>query len=267
MSFPDSNSSEEAATLFHFHLRSKKQLSNQLVKFNKECKRDLKADDGHFWGYVYFRQVRDSSLKRGYFQKSFVLLSHLPFHNFWTELVKRWAPLYFEIGKSSLIDGFKSVLTWPTLAANTSYELPILGHVYQIFVPAESNNSNRALQSNSPHVKEVHADTTNNNKNNSFTPVSITSLNELDMFRAFHIVIHHIQLIWELILLGQPLLIIAQSPSDCSFLVQNLKSIIAPLEFFPEVWNLFRILNKIFKMFFYRYFLILQSTIKSSMNL
>ena len=26
-------------------------------------------EQGHYYGYVYFRQVRDKSLKRGYFQK------------------------------------------------------------------------------------------------------------------------------------------------------------------------------------------------------
>lgn len=29
----------------------------------------FQRDQGHFYGYVYFRQVRDKSLKRGYFQK------------------------------------------------------------------------------------------------------------------------------------------------------------------------------------------------------
>lgn len=29
----------------------------------------LQREQGHYYGYVYFRQVRDKSLKRGYFQK------------------------------------------------------------------------------------------------------------------------------------------------------------------------------------------------------
>lgn len=29
----------------------------------------LQRELGHYYGYVYFRQVRDKSLKRGYFQK------------------------------------------------------------------------------------------------------------------------------------------------------------------------------------------------------
>lgn len=29
----------------------------------------LQREAAHFFGYVYFRQVKDSSMKRGYFQK------------------------------------------------------------------------------------------------------------------------------------------------------------------------------------------------------
>lgn len=31
--------------------------------------RSFQREQGHYYGYVYFRQVRDKSLKRGYFQK------------------------------------------------------------------------------------------------------------------------------------------------------------------------------------------------------
>lgn len=34
----------------------------------------LQREQGHYYGYVYFRQVRDKSLKRGYFQKVSVIL-------------------------------------------------------------------------------------------------------------------------------------------------------------------------------------------------
>lgn len=86
MSFPDSNSKKETTT-FHFHLRSKKIIPTQLIDYNKECLRDIKADDSHFWGYVVFKQKKDPFLKRGYFQKSFVLLSRLPFHNLFYEVI------------------------------------------------------------------------------------------------------------------------------------------------------------------------------------
>lgn len=36
----------------------------------------LQREQGHYYGYVYFRQVRDKSLKRGYFQK---VSDRLPF--------------------------------------------------------------------------------------------------------------------------------------------------------------------------------------------
>lgn len=139
MSFPDSNSSNTDITLFHFKLRTKKLISKHLINFNRDCKHDLKADQGHFYAYVYFRQVKDSSLKRGYFQKSFVILSRLPFHNFFYELTFRWAPLYFRNGQSSLESGFNTVLSWPNVSTNASFQLPILGMVFQVFIPSTSN--------------------------------------------------------------------------------------------------------------------------------
>lgn len=39
----------------------------------------LQREQGHYYGYVYFRQVRDKSLKRGYFQKVSEL-SHFSFN-------------------------------------------------------------------------------------------------------------------------------------------------------------------------------------------
>lgn len=39
------------------------------VIYNSKCPPCLKIDEGYMWGYVYFRQVRDINLPRGYFQK------------------------------------------------------------------------------------------------------------------------------------------------------------------------------------------------------
>ena len=46
-------------------------------------------DDSHYYGFVYFRQVKDTDIKRGYFQKSVVLLTRLPYITFFTFLVSR----------------------------------------------------------------------------------------------------------------------------------------------------------------------------------
>jgi hypothetical protein len=246
LAFPDSNShtSGKASTQFHFNLRTKRQLSQQERHFNCECKQDLRADVSHYWGYVFFRQVKDTSLKRGYFQKSFVLLSRLPFHSFFYELVNRWAPIYFQNGISALEQGYDQILSWPKLAANSSFHLPILGSVFQLFIPAANTNRIQADASTSSTASPSMPEdvTNNNNASTNLIPISITSPpNELDIFGPIHTIIHHIQLMWELVLLGEPIVIIAPSPTDSSLMVQALVNLIAPFEYFPEVrkWKFF----------------------------
>lgn len=249
MAFPDSNShtSGKISTQFHFNLRTKKPLSQQERSFNCECKQDLRADVSHYWGYVFFRQVKDASLKRGYFQKSFVLLSRLPFHNFFYELVNRWAPIYFQNGISALEQGYEQILSWPKLAANSSFQLPILGSVFQLFIPAANTNRNQTADVSTSTSPE---DVTNNNNasTTNLIPISITSPpNEIDIFAPIHTIIHHIQLMWELVLLGEPIIIIAPSPTDSSLMTQTLVNLIAPFEYFPEVrkWKFFAVfINK-----------------------
>jgi hypothetical protein len=241
MAFPDSNSNCLGDTKFHISLRTTQKLTIQQRHYNRECKQELKADAGHFWGYVYFRQTKDSNLKRGYFQKSFVLMTRLPFHNFFSELANRWAPVYFSNGVSALEQGFDQLLAWPKITTNSQLQLPILGSVYQLFIPANVSKN----QSEMTPAQSEPEDVTNNNSSSSppssssssstAIPISINSPNEIDIFGPIHTIIHHIQHVWELVLLAEPIVIIAQSPTDSSLMVQALTNLIAPLEYFPEV--------------------------------
>ena len=65
----------------------------------------LKTDPCYFYGYVYFRQIKDRSARRGYFQKSLVILTRLPFVNFFNQLIAVIAPQYFETDESTLLNG------------------------------------------------------------------------------------------------------------------------------------------------------------------
>lgn len=242
LSFPDSNSGCMGDTKFHISLRTNNPLTAHQRTYNRECEPHLKADVGHYWGYVYFRQVKDATIKRGYFQKSFVLISRLPFHNFFYELIQRWAPTYFTSGLSALEQGCEQISSWPRLVTNVQLQLHILGSIYQIYIPAAAN---RSSESNAVEPEDV----TNNNSSLGSVPISITSPNEIDMFGPLHTIIHHIQLMWELILLGEPLVIIATSPTDSSHIVQALTSLIHPLEYHTEVYPYFTIHNTEFREF------------------
>lgn len=178
-----------------------------------------------------------------YFQKSFVLITRLPFHNFFYELIHRWAPAYFEAGLSALEQGYDQILSWTRPTTNSQLQLHILGSIYQIYIPASANRTG-ADSSIAPVELE---DVTNNNS--ALIPISITSPNEIDIFGPLHTIIHHIQLMWELVLIAEPLVIIATSPTDSSHTVQALTSLIHPLEYHAEVYPYFTIHNTEFREF------------------
>lgn len=82
LAFPDSNSGCLGDTQFHIRLRvasaTKKTLLNpELQRFSLQCQPNNAPDLGHYWGFVYFRQMKDTSLPRGYFQK---VMQCTPFH-------------------------------------------------------------------------------------------------------------------------------------------------------------------------------------------
>lgn len=49
--------------------QGKNKLSREHYVYNTKCPTSLQIDGNYYWGYVYFRQVKDIKLPRGYFQK------------------------------------------------------------------------------------------------------------------------------------------------------------------------------------------------------
>lgn len=72
LAFPDSNSGCMGDTNFIIRLQNNKgknKLSQEHYIYNTKCPTYLQIDGNFFWGFVYFRQVKDIKLPRGYFQK------------------------------------------------------------------------------------------------------------------------------------------------------------------------------------------------------
>lgn len=61
------------------------------------------------------------------------------------------------------------------------------------------------------------------------TALTLSSINEIDYAKSLNDIIPHVQLLWELVLLGEPLVVMAPSPTACSNTVLALVSSIAPL--------------------------------------
>lgn len=80
-------------------------------------------------------------------------------------------------------------------------------------------------------------------------PVVLPSVHELDLFRCFRPVLAHVQLLWELMLLGEPLLVLAPSPAVSSEMVLALTSCLQPLKFCCDYRPYFTIHDSEFKEF------------------
>lgn len=72
LAFPDSNSGCMGDTTFTIRLQNAPaaaELKREHCAYNHKCPVALQINPAYYWGYVYFRQVKDVTLPRGYFQK------------------------------------------------------------------------------------------------------------------------------------------------------------------------------------------------------
>ncbi|KAG9472576.1 hypothetical protein GDO78_018707 [Eleutherodactylus coqui] len=110
LSFPDSNSGCLGDTQFCFRFRQSTGRKSSLHCILDQMDRDspvyLKKDPSCFYGYVYFRQVRDKTLKRGYFQKVIIYMA-----------------TSFDIDR------------WPPPVPGKTLHLPIMGLVIKVRIP------------------------------------------------------------------------------------------------------------------------------------
>ncbi|XP_066951865.1 protein DENND6A [Macrobrachium rosenbergii] len=242
LAFPDSNSGLMGNVQFHFRIRQCPQ-SNPLHarpaihQYNATCPVNIQTEDGYLYGYVYFRQVKDRTLRRGYFQKSVVLLSHLPLVSLFTNVLDLVAPEYFDTGEASLEAACHHLDQWPSPIAGTTLSLPLLGTILQVRIPSRQDKPGASsLTPPSP----LHA-------TQNPLSVMIPSPHETEAFRILAPVLPHLNLLWELVITAEPLVVMAMSPTTAANTVQTLVSLISPLKFGGDYRPFFTIHDSEFK--------------------
>ncbi|XP_044285713.1 protein DENND6B isoform X2 [Varanus komodoensis] len=239
LSFPDSYSGSLGDTQFSFRFRrsggQRSALFGDYFEYNREVPVSLQRESAYYFGYVYFRQVKDSSMKRGYFQKSLVLVSRLPFVNLFQSLLQLIAPEYFDKLDPCLEAVCSEIDQWPPPVPGQMLSLPVMGVVIQVRIPSrvDKPGSNPAKPSNQ--------------ENNLPAPLVLSSIHELDLFRCFQSVLIHVQTLWELMLLGEPVVVMAPSPAASSEMVLALTSCLAPLKYCCDYRPYFTIHDSEFK--------------------
>ncbi|XP_060270298.1 protein DENND6B isoform X2 [Ovis aries] len=241
LSFPDSHSGCLGDTQFSFRIRQcggQRRPGHAGEKHGDSgAPASLQREPAHYFGYVYFRQVKDSSVKRGYFQKSLVLLSRLPFVRLFQALLGLVAPEFFDKLAPCLEAVCNEIDQWPAPAPGRTLSLPVMGVVLQVHIPSRADTPEPGPPEPSGHETLLPA------------PVVLPSVHELDLFRCFRPVLAHVQLLWELMLLGEPLLVLAPSPAVSSEMVLALTSCLQPLKFCCDYRPYFTIHDSEFKEF------------------
>ncbi|KAK2167268.1 hypothetical protein LSH36_30g02036 [Paralvinella palmiformis] len=195
LSFPDSNSGCMGDTQFHFRIRrcpGRRSVVQAHTDYNKDCPAAL---------------------------QSVVLLSKLPFVTLYNYIVSVIAPEYFDNGEPCLEAACHDIDQWPDPCPGETLNLPIMGTVVQVRLPSRSDKVLTSPQIKNPSVPTMPA--------NNILP----SVSEVDVYSAFLPVLPHIQMLWELVLIGEPLVVMANSPTICSGTVQALVSTIWPFKY------------------------------------
>uniref|UniRef100_A0A672QXP1 Protein DENND6B-like n=1 Tax=Sinocyclocheilus grahami TaxID=75366 RepID=A0A672QXP1_SINGR len=242
LSFPDSYSGCLGDTQFSFRLRQSVGRSSswfgQEDVYNKDAPVTLQKEHAHLHGYVYFRQVKDASVKRGYFQKSLVVVSRLPFVNLFHSLLKVIAPEYFEKQEPCLETVCNEIEQWPAPVPGQTLNLPVMGVVMQV---------RRFWMVKLFSKPFLNPFSLSNADNLLPAPTVLPSVHELDLFKCFQSVLIHVQMLWELMLLGEPVVVMAPSPTVSSETVLTLVSTIAPLHYCGDYRPYFTIHDSEFK--------------------
>uniref|UniRef100_A0A8C9VMJ2 DENN/MADD domain containing 6B n=1 Tax=Scleropages formosus TaxID=113540 RepID=A0A8C9VMJ2_SCLFO len=202
--------------------------------YNRDAPVTLQREVAHYYGFVYFRQVKDVSVKRGYFQKSLVLVSRLPYVNLFHSLLQLIAPEYFEKLEPCLEAVCNEIDQWPSPVPGMTLNLPVMGVVMQV-PPSLPTFLAEGRVPQHIFVNLLPA------------PMVLPTIHELDLFRCFQSLLIHIQMLWELMLLGEPVVIMAPSPTVSSETVLALVSSISPLKYCCDFRPYFTIHDSEFK--------------------
>ncbi|XP_048231141.1 protein DENND6A isoform X2 [Ricinus communis] len=247
-SFPDSVSQQQNRSsihdcIFFFRIRRRKgseeknvttseiievdsnEVSSKSIEEKVTQRSNSGKNDKNFkflYGYVFNRQRHDERLKRGGEQKSVVILSHDPYSSVFRPLLQIMGPLYFDIGKKALEHIAAYVSMWPAPLPGKLMELPIGNAMLKVnlppahSLPLENGMFEESASSIAPFLPT-----------NQSIPQGL--FHDSDIFGSFRGILLQLWVLWELLLIGEPILIIGPTPPQCSEAVASLVSLVAPL--------------------------------------
>lgn len=162
--------------------------------------------------------------------QSVIVLTRLPFISLFNEVCGIIAPEYFDNGLKSIEAACHEIDRWQLPLPGNTLKLPLFGHLIQVFVDLyylvtskHSFHQYAILQSQIPRDFNVNHLAPSSISFSTYSMSSLyPSIYDLNMFDSLSSVISHVHVLWELVLTGEPLVVLAPSPEYCSRLVQAL---------------------------------------------
>ncbi|KAL2918131.1 hypothetical protein HK105_202058 [Polyrhizophydium stewartii] len=207
--------------------------------------------DGYTYGFVFFRQQVDKEVRRGYLQKSLVLLTPHPWPGLFLNVVSLLGPELMSSlvadrrtnartqdphapafqGMALLESACFNVASWPAPPSSLSPELsyfstvlllPFLGRALRYsFPPTPRFPQLHELPRQGAH--EVITGGTDN-----LPPALCTPGNFYPLFESSP---ELLWTCWELMVIGEPIMVVGDTPRSCSELVWALVELIKPIPF------------------------------------
>ncbi|KAL9250542.1 DENND6A-like protein, partial [Drosera capensis] len=222
--FPDSvsqnhNRSSIHDCIFFFKFRRQSPTVSENVSSTEIVELDSEGrSQGSTGARIERKQRHDERLKRGGEQKSVVILSHSPYSNVFRPLLQNMGPLFFDKGKKALEHIAAYVSLWPVPAPGKQMELPISTATFKVYLPPA-----HSLPLNGDFMLEESA--------SSMAPFFLTNqsvprglFHDADLFGIFRGLLLQLWLLWELLGIGEPILIIAPTPPQCCEAVAGLST-------------------------------------------
>ncbi|GLB40135.1 putative stabilization of polarity axis [Lyophyllum shimeji] len=125
-SFPDSLQFDQGSQCHSFRIR-------ELNSVHAEKRPPTK--DGFIYGHAYFTQRRDSASKRGYEQRSVVILTQHQFPAFFSLLISIFGPLFQQHELPMLESACQNIAKWRDPTPGEILELGFLGSVLRVVIP------------------------------------------------------------------------------------------------------------------------------------
>ncbi|KAF5379809.1 hypothetical protein D9615_005688 [Tricholomella constricta] len=211
-SFPDSLQFDQGSQSHSFRVRE------QLGSMHAEKRPPTK--DGFIYGYSHFTQKRVSTSKRGYEQRSVVILTQHQFPAFFSLLISIFGPLFQQHGLLMLETACQNIATWRDPAPGETLELGFLGSVLRLVIPLTMDE-----QQFTPSQSTVGRYDPRQHIAASASPLLPPPI------LLFEASLSQLWSIWECLVLCEPLFVFGASPAQTSQAIWWLRDLLRPIPF------------------------------------